>query len=219
MDLLDTLWVLVAAVLVFFMQAGFAFLESGLTRSKNSINVAIKNLTDLGVSLLVYWVFGFALMFGATVNGWFGSDNFFLRSGGGMFVAAFFIFQAMFCSTAATIVSGAVAERMRYSSYIISTIALAVLIYPIFGHWAWAGGFAADSGGWLARMGFVDFAGSTVVHSVGGCRGPHSMVRVVWLQWGQHARHGRARRGNHPQHGSRRGIRNSLLAGRRLAAL
>ncbi len=168
MDLLDTLWVLVAAVLVFFMQAGFAFLESGLTRSKNSINVAIKNLTDLGVSLLCYWVFGFALMFGATVNGWFGSDNFLLTSGGSMFVAAFFIFQAMFCSTAATIVSGAVAERMRYSSYIISTIALAVLIYPIFGHWAWAGGFADDSGGWLARMGFVDFAGSTVVHSVGG---------------------------------------------------
>lgn len=169
--LLNSLWVVMAAALVFFMQAGFSMVESGLTRTKNSINVAIKNLTDLGVSVMVYWVFGFALMFGDSISGWFGASSFLpdftgpARHG----LAVFFLFQAMFCSTSATIVSGAVAERMRYSSYIISTLFLSALIYPVFGHWAW-GGFADGStgSGWLAAIGFVDFAGSTVVHSVGG---------------------------------------------------
>ena len=171
--LLDYLWVVVAAALVFFMQAGFSMVESGLTRTKNSINVAIKNLTDLGVSLMLYWAFGFAFMFGNSQSGWFGNTHFFIEfSGKGMQgLAVFFLFQAMFCSTSATIVSGAVAERMKYSSYIISTAFMSVLVYPVFGHWAWGGlggKMIASGSGWLASLGFVDFAGSTVVHSVGG---------------------------------------------------
>ncbi|MFP4376950.1 MAG: ammonium transporter [Spirochaetales bacterium] len=167
-ELLDTLWVLTAGALVFFMQAGFAFLESGLTRSKNSINVAIKNLTDLGVSLVCFWLFGFAFMFGRSISGIIGGSGFLLQSAGDLWVAAFFFFQAMFCSTAATIVSGAVAERMRYSSYIVATILLSSIIYPVFGHWAWGGFLTGEVNGWLGQLGFVDFAGSTVVHSVGG---------------------------------------------------
>lgn len=173
LTLVDYLWVVVAASLVFFMQAGFAMVESGLTRSKNSINVAIKNLTDLGVSLIVYWAVGFAFMYGNSKGGRIGSSHFFTEfTGDGLQgLAVFFLFQAMFCSTSATIVSGAVAERMKYSSYIISTAFMSALIYPIFGHWAWGGlgGSAISSGtGWLASIGFVDFAGSSVVHSVGG---------------------------------------------------
>jgi len=171
--LLDTLWVIMASSLVFFMQAGFSMVESGLTRSKNSINVAIKNLTDLGVSIMIFWILGFALMFGNSRGGFFGDSNFFFQFTGSakMLPAAFFLFQAMFCSTSATIVSGAVAERMKYSSYIISTLLLSGLIYPIFGHWAWGGAGGPEIGaglGWLAKLGFVDFAGSSVVHSVGG---------------------------------------------------
>ncbi len=171
--LLDYLWVAVAAALVFFMQAGFSMVESGLTRTKNSINVAIKNLTDLGVSLIVFWCAGFALMFGDSFRGLFGTSHFFTEFPGSSLyaLAAFFLFQAMFCSTSATIVSGAVAERMKYSSYIVSTVFLSAVIYPVFGHWAWggAGGPGIATGkGWLAAIGFVDFAGSSVVHSVGG---------------------------------------------------
>lgn len=172
-SLIDTLWVIMASSLVFFMQAGFSMVESGLTRSKNSINVAVKNLTDLGVSILFFWMIGFGLMFGDSLKGWVGESNFFYRFSDSlsMFPAAFFLFQAMFCSTSATIVSGAVAERMRYSSYIISTLLLSGLIYPVFGHWVWGGAAGAEIGlgaGWLNRIGFVDFAGSSVVHSVGG---------------------------------------------------
>ncbi len=172
-ELVDYLWVIVAAALVFFMQAGFSMVESGLTRTKNSVNVAIKNLTDLGVSILVFWVFGFALMFGNSRFGLIGASGFLEDfSGAGLMGAAtFFLFQVMFCSTSATIVSGAVAERMRYAGYIIGTVFLSGLIYPVFGHWAWGGigGASIGSGqGWLAAIGFVDFAGSTVVHSVGG---------------------------------------------------
>ena len=173
MELLDTLWIITAAALVFFMQAGFSFLESGLTRSKNSINVAIKNLTDLGVSIMCYWLFGFALMFGVSRLGVFGSSGFFFSASGmggagATWTAAFFLFQAMFCSTAATIVSGAVAERMRYISYIASTVLLAALIYPVLGHWVWGGALLGGNGGWLENLGFIDFAGSSVVHSTGG---------------------------------------------------
>ncbi|MBI1930534.1 ammonium transporter [Candidatus Poribacteria bacterium] len=163
----DILWVMITSGLVFLMQAGFACLESGLTRAKNSINVAIKNLTDAGISIVVFWVFGFAMMFGASKGGWIGSTHFFTDVGQeGAWLAAFFLFEAMFCSTATTIVSGAVAERMRFSAYICVAIIISGLIYPIFGHWAW-GGYERASG-WLSVRGFVDFAGSTVVHSVGG---------------------------------------------------
>lgn len=168
--LVDVLWIAVSAALVFFMQAGFAMVESGLTRTKNSINVAIKNLTDLGISVLVFWVVGFALMFGDSISGLAGWSGFLPDLGTiGWSATAFFLFQVMFCSTSATIVSGAVAERMRYSSYIASTAFMAAVVYPIFGHWAWGGlGGGSSGSGWLASIGFVDFAGSTVVHSVGG---------------------------------------------------
>jgi Amt family ammonium transporter len=150
------------------MQAGFTCLESGLTRSKNSINVAIKNITDFGISTILFWSFGFGMMFGASVNGWIGSTQFFLSLDEGSWTSTFFLFEIMFCATAVTIVSGATAERLRFRSYIIISIILSGLIYPIFGHWVWSDVQSGTASGWLRIMGFVDFAGSTVVHSVGG---------------------------------------------------
>ena len=167
-SLVDIFWVLICAGLVFLMQAGFTCLESGLTRSKNSINVAIKNLTDFGISTILFWAFGFALMFGTSSIGWIGSDGFFSSLDEGSWSSTFFLFEIMFCATAVTIVSGATAERLKFRSYIIVSIILAGLIYPIFGHWVWNGIQTGTSTGWLGTMGFVDFAGSTVVHSVGG---------------------------------------------------
>ena len=166
--LTDVFWVLICAGLVFLMQAGFTCLESGLTRSKNSINVAIKNITDFGISTILFWAFGFGIMFGASANGWIGSSRFFLSLDEGSWTSTFFLFEIMFCATAVTIVSGATAERLRFRSYIIISIILSGLIYPIFGHWVWNEVQSATSSGWLRKMGFVDFAGSTVVHSVGG---------------------------------------------------
>jgi Amt family ammonium transporter len=121
------------------MQAGFTCLESGLTRSKNSINVAIKNITDFGISTILFWSFGFALMFGTSVSGWIGSTEFLLSLDEGPWTNAFILFEIMFCATAVTIVSGATAERLRFRSYIIISIILASLIYPIFGYWVWSG--------------------------------------------------------------------------------
>ena len=167
-SLVDIFWVLICAGLVFLMQAGFTCLESGLTRSKNSINVAIKNITDFGTSTILFWSFGFALMFGTSVSGWIGSTEFLLSLDESPWTNAFILFEIMFCATAVTIVSGATAERLRFRSYIIISIILAGLIYPIFGHWVWSGIQTGISSGWLGMMGFVDFAGSTVVHSVGG---------------------------------------------------
>ncbi|WP_150299778.1 ammonium transporter [Pseudomonas profundi] len=165
-ETIDVLWIVLCAGLVFNMQLGFLCLESGLTRSKNAINVAVKNMADLSVAIVLYWLFGFGLMFGSSANGWFGT-GFFMVSFDDTWRAAFFLFQAMFCTTAATIVSGAAAERMRFSGYLVVTVIAAGLIYPLYGHWAWAGAFS-ESVGWLAARGFTDFAGSTVVHSVGG---------------------------------------------------
>ncbi|MBR0566401.1 ammonium transporter [Azoarcus sp. L1K30] len=166
---IDVMWVVLCAGLVFLMQAGFLCLESGLTRSRNAINVAIKNVVDFAVAVVLYWGFGFALMFGASALGLVGTDRFMVSVGHGASnsLAAFFLFQAMFCSTAATIVSGAVAERMRFSAYLAVAAIIGGLIYPVFGHWAWGGALGGERG-WLATLGFVDFAGSTVVHSVGG---------------------------------------------------
>lgn len=157
----DILWVTISAALVFFMQAGFLMLEAGLVRAKNTINVAIKNLIDYIAGSIGFFIVGFGLMFGSSVSGIFGCDLFMLDglSTGKQF--AFFLFQIAFMGTAATIVSGAVAERIRFHAYLIVSILISVIIYPVFGHWVWGGG-------WLARMGFIDFAGSTVVHSVGG---------------------------------------------------
>lgn len=167
-DSIDILWVVLCAGLVFNMQIGFLCLEAGLTRSKNAINVATKNMADLCIALLLYWSFGFALMFGNSQNGMLGSDLFMLDVAiDDSWPLAFFLFQAMFCTTAATIVSGAAAERMRFNAYLIIAALSAGLIYPLFGHWAW-GGALREGQGWLAQGGFVDFAGSTVVHGVGG---------------------------------------------------
>lgn len=167
----DILWMLISSGLVFFMQAGFLCLESGLTRTKNSINVAIKNITDFGIATLVFYSVGFGLMYGKSQYGLFGSDSFFTTfSIEHPETPVFFLFQLMFCGTAATIVSGAVAERMKFGAYLIVTALISSTIYPIFGHWAWGKNLGEWSIliGWLGKMGFVDFAGSTVVHSVGG---------------------------------------------------
>ena len=165
---LDLIWILLSTVLVLLMQAGFLCLESGLTRSKNAINVALKNAADFVLCMLLWWALAFALMFGDSRGGWIGSDRFLPDIGSaGAWEGAFFLFQAMFCATAATIVSGAVAERTRFGAYLLMTLLTVALIYPVFGHWAW-GGALDGAAGWLAAGGFVDFAGSTVVHSVGG---------------------------------------------------
>ncbi|WP_016957326.1 ammonium transporter [Catenovulum agarivorans] len=164
---IDILWVLFCAVLVLVMQGGFLFLESGLTRKKNAINVALKNATDFALTFLLWWAVSYAIMFGQSYLGWIGSEKFiFSVEHSKPAEATFFIFQAMFCATAATIVSGAIAERTKYLAYKIITVLVVVIIYPVFGHWAW---FSADGQmGRLLETGFVDFAGSTVVHSVGG---------------------------------------------------
>lgn len=163
----DMLWLLVCAGLVFLMQPGFMCLESGLTRSKNSINVAVKNLADFGISLILFWVVGYGLMFGQSVGGWIGASHFLADASQTPEFISFFVFQAMFCSTATTIVSGAVAERLRFGVYVAIAILVSGLIYPLFGNWAWNGLDAGQVSGWLGRLGFVDFAGSTVVHSCG----------------------------------------------------
>jgi ammonium transporter, Amt family len=163
---IDTVWVLLATVLVFFMQAGFAMVETGFTRAKNAGNIIMKNLMDFCIGSLAYWVIGFSLMFGVTRGGFIGSFDFFFRGtyehiGLGIPVEAFLIFQTVFCATTATIVSGAMAERTKFKSYLVYSFFISLIIYPIVGHWIWGGG-------WLFDLGFVDFAGSTAVHSVGG---------------------------------------------------
>lgn len=170
---IDTVWVLICTVLVLLMQAGFACLESGLVRAKNSINVAVKNVMDFCVAGVGFWLVGFGLMFGVSAGGLLGSSDFaFDGAAGGnqatAWVMAFFFFQLAFCSTSTTIVSGAVAERMSFRGYAITAAVLSMLIYPVFGHWAWGGVLTGEAAGWLEHRGFIDFAGSTVVHSVGG---------------------------------------------------
>ncbi len=160
---IDTVWILIAAVLVFFMQAGFAMVEAGFTRAKNVGNIIMKNLMDLSIGSLIFWFVGFSIMFGSSVGGFFGMPNFFFTAEYGNDVPdmAILIFQTMFAATAATIVSGAMAERTKFSVYLIFSLIITLVIYPISGHWVWGGG-------WLSELGFHDFAGSTVVHSVGG---------------------------------------------------
>ncbi len=166
---IDTLWVIDCAILVFIMQAGFMCVESGLSRHKNSINVALKNAADFGVSVVVFWLFGFGLMFGKSFNGLFGTDLFMFATDISQY-QTYFVFQAMFVATAATIISGAVAERLKFVGYLVMTIFATGVIYPIVGHWAWSSSYLGEAmnKGWLASLGFVDFAGSTIVHSVGG---------------------------------------------------
>ncbi len=158
---IDLLWILVSSCLVFLMQAGFCCLECGLVRSKNSINVAIKNVLDFCVSSLLYWAVGYGLMFGISHAGLWGTSDFLPDKGHSGSFWVVFLFQLMFCGTATTIVSGAVAERVRFSAYLVCCVIVSGLVYPLFGHWTWGNG-------WLKELGFIDFAGSTVVHSVGG---------------------------------------------------
>lgn len=162
---LDNTFVLLAAVLVIFMQAGFALVEAGLTRAKSVANIMMKNLTDLCVGVAAFFVVGYAIAFGGT-GMFLGTEFFFLNGAtevGTLNVSTFFVFQVAFAATAATIVSGAMAERTKFASYIVYSIVITGLVYPIVVHWSWGGG-------WLAQLGtpFTDFAGSTIVHSVGG---------------------------------------------------
>ena len=174
---LNVVWTAVAAFLVFFMQAGFAMVETGFTRAKNAINIMMKNLMDFSIGSLAFWLVGFGLMFGtsAATGGWIGTNNFLFDAKSAdatavgnteTFSWAFLIFQTVFCATAATIVSGAMAERTKFSSYLLYSIGITAIVYPVFGAWAWGGLWAGS--GWLEGKGFLDFAGSTVVHSVGG---------------------------------------------------
>jgi len=163
---IDTVWILVAAFLVFFMQPGFAMVEVGFTRAKNASNILMKNLMDFSVGSIAFWLIGFGIMFGSSAFGLFGTDGFFLSSanpstGEGLWQFAYWMFQVVFAATAATIVSGAVAERTKFPAYLIYSVFVCALIYPVVGHWIWGGG-------WLSAKGIIDFAGSTVVHSVGG---------------------------------------------------
>lgn len=170
-DNLDVVWTLIAGILVFTMQAGFALVETGFTRAKNAANIMMKNLMDFSAGSIAFWLIGAALMFGADAGGFIGKDGFFMdvfQEGPGCWNWTFMIFQTMFAATAATIVSGCVAERIEFKSYLIYSILVSAIVYPISGHWAWGSLFGAGSEGWLSKLGFHDFAGSTVVHSVGG---------------------------------------------------
>jgi len=166
---INTIWTLLAAFLVFFMQPGFAMVETGLTRAKNAANILMKNLIDFCIGSIAFWLIGFGIMFGIDKFGFFGFSGFFLSSANtltseGMWNFAFWMFQVVFAATAATIVSGALAERTKFVSYLVYSFFICAFIYPVVGHWIWGGG-------WLSNRGIIDFAGSTVVHSVGGWTG------------------------------------------------
>ena len=160
---IDSVWVLFGAVLVFSMQIGFTMVEVGLTRLKNSGNIIMKNVMDLCLGTVMFWLIGFGLMFGTDVMGFVGFPDFFVRGNYDQSFTGytFLIFQTVFCATAATIVSGAMAERTKFSAYLLYSVVISAVIYPISGHWIWGGG-------WLSQLGFHDFAGSTAVHMVGG---------------------------------------------------
>lgn len=174
---LDTVWMLLAAMLVFFMQPGFALVEAGFTRTKNTANILMKNFVDFMLGSILFWFIGFGLMFG--VGGFVGAPHFFDLEmmdkiiDNGLPIEGFLIFQTVFCATSATIVSGAMAERTKFSMYLVYTIFISVLIYPVSGHWTWGGGWLmnGDEGSFMMRTfgtTFHDFAGSTIVHLVGG---------------------------------------------------
>lgn len=183
---IDTIWVLVATALVMLMQAGFALVEIGLTRAKNSINILMKNFVDFSTGSLIFWVFGFAIMFGEDVGGFIGMGDLMSNSNevDGIPFKASLIFQTVFAATAATIVSGAIAERTKFSAYLIFSVIITAFIYPISGHWIWGGG-------WLSEMGFHDFAGSTVVHSVGAWVGLAGAM-IVGPRLGKYSANGKS---------------------------
>jgi Amt family ammonium transporter len=170
---MDTLWVLIATALVMLMQAGFAMVEIGLTRSKNAVNIIMKNFVDFILGSILFWCFGYTLMFGDDSGGFLGTGDFFLNDNSidGITAKSSLMFQTVFAATAATIVSGVIAERTKFIAYIIVSVVITAIIYPISGHWIWGGG-------WLSEMGFHDFAGSTVVHSVGAWIGLAGAILV-----------------------------------------
>ncbi|GHU65242.1 ammonium transporter [Clostridia bacterium] len=186
--LINTLWVLVAAILVFFMQAGFALLEAGLTRPKNTINILAKNVLDFGFAIAAYAAVGFGLMYG-TSNGFSGTDLFFFPFDGyqvdGLDPKIFYFFQLVFAGATATIVSGAMAERTKFKAYLFYSVIISLVIYPIVGHWIWGGG-------WLSSIGFMDFAGSTAVHSTGAWAALAGAI-VVGPRLGKYTKDGKAR--------------------------
>lgn len=164
---IDNMWLLIAGFMVMFMQPGFAMVEAGFTRSKNTANILMKNLMDFAIGSLLYWIIGFGLMYGESIGGIIGTpDLFFMSDGFGDNYADYadLFFQTVFAATAATIVSGAMAERTEFKAYLIFSVVITVLIYPTSGHWTWGGG-------WLSQLGFHDFAGSSIVHSVGAWLG------------------------------------------------
>ena len=163
----DAAWVILCAALVFVMQAGYCCLETGLVRAKNVVNVAIKNIVDVCIAGALFWMIGHAFMFGDSYRGLIGTSGFFLDWGDDPGKAAIFVFQLAFCGRAITIISGAVAERMRFYGYLLTAISVATVVYPLVGHWAWSMADGEPTG-WLNRRGFIDFAGATVVHSTGG---------------------------------------------------
>jgi len=186
---IDTIWILIAAVLVMFMQPGFALVEAGFTRSKNTANILMKNLMDFSIGSLIFWLLGYTLMYGEDLGGFVGKISLFFGSDdiNGVPYKASLMFQTVFAATAATIVSGAVAERTKFTSYIVFSIAITAVIYPISGHWVWGGG-------WLSTMAtpFHDFAGSTVVHSVGAWVGLAGAT-VIGPRLGKYTKDGKAR--------------------------
>lgn len=184
---INNIWVLVAAFLVMFMQPGFAMVEAGFTRSKNTANILTKNLVDFSVGSLTFWLVGYTIMYGESIGGLIGMPEFFFNDNGiGDYTnKTDLIFQTMFAATAATIVSGAVAERTKFNAYIIFTIVITLLIYPISGHWKWGGG-------WLDQLGFLDFAGSTIVHSVGAWVGLAGAI-TLGPRLGKYGKDGKAK--------------------------
>ncbi|MCB1191064.1 MAG: ammonium transporter [Leptospiraceae bacterium] len=178
-DDVDLLWVCIASFLVFFMQAGFAFIEAGFTRTKNTVNILMKNLLDLSTGSIGFWLVGFSIMFGVHLIDDFGigeikfADTLLTNEDGKADPSKYglFLYQMMFAATSATIVSGAMAERTKFVSYILFSVLMTILIYPIFGSFAWSGLFQKENVGFLEKIGFIDFAGSTVVHSIGGWAG------------------------------------------------
>lgn len=207
---INTVWTLVAAFLVFFMQAGFAMVEAGFTRAKNAGNIVLKNLMDFAAATVAYWLVGFAFMFGASASGLIGTTGFFVPNSmpsiawTGLGTQAFWLFQVVFAGTAATIVSGAMAERTKFASYLLFSFLMAAIVYPIVGHWVWGGG-------WLAGLAtpMKDFAGSTVVHGVGAWA---ALAGCLLLG----PRIGRFAGSPHPANGSNGGLQGHSLT---LAAL
>ena len=195
----NLLWTLIAAILVMFMQPGFALVEMGFSRAKNAGNILMKNLLDFSAGVPVFFLIGFGIMFGQDVAGFIGSSGFALSgvdptTAAGQWNLTFLFFQSVFAATAATIISGGIAERTKFSAYIIVSVAVTALIYPISGHWAWGSLWGGDElgAGWLEAMGFIDFAGSTVVHSVGGWMALAGAI-VVGPRLGKYSADGKAK--------------------------